>query len=147
LTNTYSAEYGRSAGGVVNAITKSGTNNIHGTLFEILRNSDLDARNFDARNFFDIARAPLPSSPPAFRRNQFGGAVGEPVRKDKLFYFANYEGLRQFLAQTAATSFTLSPDARNGLLCSNAACISKTQFTVDPRIKPYLPLFPLATPR
>jgi hypothetical protein len=140
LTNIYSAEYGRSAGGVVNAITKSGTNAIHGTAFEFIRNSDLDARNF-----FDIARAPLPSSPPAFRRNQFGGSVGGPIKKDKLFYFANYEGLRQFLAQTAANSFTLSPDARNGLLCSNPACTSKTQVAVDPRVKPYLPLFPLPT--
>ena len=139
LTNTYSAEYGRSAGGVVNAITKSGTNTIHGTAFEFLRNSDLDARNF-----FDTARAPLPSSPPAFRRNQFGGSVGGPIKKDKLFYFANYEGLRQFLAQTSSTAFTLSPDARNGLLC-NTPCTSKTQVAVDPRIKPYLPLFPLPT--
>ena len=140
LTNTYSAEYGRSAGGVVNAITKSGTNQIHGTAFEFLRNSDLDARNF-----FEVSRAPLPTHPAPFRRNQFGGSIGGPIKKDKLFYFANYEGLRQFLAQTASNVQTLSADARNGLLCSNSACTSKTQVTIDPRIKPYLPLFPLPT--
>src|SRR6202035_2815936 len=67
LTNTYSAEYGRSSGGVVNAITKSGDNNIHGTAFEFIRNSDLDARNF-----FD-------QKLPPFRRNQFGGSVGGPI--------------------------------------------------------------------
>src|SRR5262249_2183020 len=120
LTNTYSAEYGRSAGGVVNAITKSGTNSVHGTAFEFLRNSDLDPRNF-----FEVSRAARPTSPAPFRRNQFGGSLGGPLRKDKLFYFANYEGLRQFLAQTASNVQTLSADARNGLLCSNAACTSK----------------------
>ena len=84
LTDTYSAEYGRSSGGVINAITKSGTDQIHGTAFEFLRNSALDARNH-----FDLATIP------PFRRNHFGASVGGPIRKDKLFYFANYEGLRQ----------------------------------------------------
>src|SRR6185437_14313554 len=106
LTNTYSAEYGRSSGGVINAITKSGTNDIHGTAFFFLRNSALDARNF-----FD-------KTLPPFRREQFGGAVGGPIRKDKLFFFANYEGLRQFLSLSLSAN-TLSPDARNGLLCTN----------------------------
>jgi outer membrane receptor protein involved in Fe transport len=131
LTNAYSAEYGRSSGGVVNAITKSGTNGIHGTAFEFLRNSALDARNF-----FDLNRVP------PFRRNQFGGSVGGPIKKDKLFFFANYEGLRQFLSQSIVAQ-TLSPNARNGLICANPpACTSTTQITINPNLKPYLPLYP-----
>ena len=131
LTNTYSAEYGRSSGGVVNAITKSGDNGVHGSAFEFIRNSDLDARNF-----FD-------QSLPPFRRNQFGGSVGGPIKKDKLFYFGNYEGLKQFLGQTINAQ-TLSPNARNGIICANSACTSTTQVAINPLVKPYLALFPVA---
>ena len=131
LTSTYSAEYGRSAGGVVNAITKSGSNTLHGSGFDFLRNNALDARNF-----FD-------QKLPPFRRNQFGGSIGGPIRKDKLFYFANYEGLRQFLSESFSSN-TLSPNARNGILCATPpSCTSTTTVTIDPRVKPYLPLFPL----
>ena len=87
LTNTYSAQFGGS-GAVVNAVSKSGTNAFHGTGFEFLRNSALDARDFFTT---------LSHSPPPFRRNQFGGAIGGPIQKDKLFFFFNYEGLRQSL--------------------------------------------------
>ncbi len=84
LTSNYSAEYGRTSGGVVNAVTKSGTNVLHGTAYEFLRNSALDARNtFDG-----------PKKPP-FRRNQFGASAGGPVIKDKTFLFGDYEGDRQ----------------------------------------------------
>jgi len=141
LTNTYSTEYGRSSGGVINAITKSGTNAFHGTAFEFIRNSDMDARNF-----FDTASAPLPSPNPPFRRNQFGGALGGPIKKDKLFFFGNYEGLRQFLSESLNAQ-TLSPNARNGILCANAACTSTMQVPIDPRIMPYLPLYPVANGR
>jgi len=84
LTSNYSAEYGRTSGGVVNALTKSGTNSYHGDVYEFLRNSALDARNF-----FD------PAQIPAFRRNQFGAALGGPIIKDRTFFFVDYEGLRQ----------------------------------------------------
>ena len=83
LTSNYSAEYGRTSGGIVNAITKSGTNEFHGDAYEFLRNSALDARNY-----FDGATIP------EFRRNQFGGSVGGPIWKDHTFFFADYEGLR-----------------------------------------------------
>lgn len=92
LTNTYSTQYGGS-GAVVNATTKSGTNGFHGTAYEFLRNSALDARNF-----FD------PPTIPEFRRNQFGGSLGGPVVKDKAFFFVNYEGLRQSLGHSEAAN-------------------------------------------
>ena len=123
LTSDYSAEYGRAAGGVINAITMSGTNAIHGDAFEFLRNSALDAKNF-----FDLTKPP-------FRRNQFGGSVGGPIKKDKLFFFANYEGLRQY-QPASFSSETLSPNARNGILASG------TTVAINPKIVPYLALYP-----
>ena len=87
LTSNYPAEYGRSSGGVVNAITKSGTNQIHGDAYEFLRNSALDARNY-----FDL------NTIPPFKRNQFGASLGGPITKDRLFIFGDYEGLRQSLS-------------------------------------------------
>ncbi len=86
LTSNYSAEYGRTSGGVINAITKSGTNNYHGSAYEFLRNGALDAANF-----FDNATG---SPKPHFERNQFGGGVGGPIAKDNTFFYADYEGLR-----------------------------------------------------
>ncbi len=82
LTNTYSTQFGGN-GAVINASSKSGTNAFHGSAFEFLRNDKLESRNF-----FDGA------SPPSYRRNQFGGSVGGPIKKDKAFFFVNYEGLR-----------------------------------------------------
>jgi hypothetical protein len=81
--STFSAEYGRNSGAIVNIATRSGTNSFHGEAFEFIRNDALDARNF-----FDAQKPP-------FKRNQFGGALGGPIRKDKTFFFFSYEGLRQ----------------------------------------------------
>ena len=106
LTSNYSAEYGRTSGGVVNAITKSGTNSFHGDAYEFLRNSALDARNY-----FD------PATIPPFRRNQFGGSLGGRIWKDHTFFFADYEGLRE--SQGISTQvFVPSQAVRNGILCS-----------------------------
>jgi hypothetical protein len=104
ITDTYSAAYGKRQGGQVSIVTASGTNNLHGSAYEFLRNSFLDARNY-----FDPARIP------EFQRNNFGGSFGGPLRKDKLFLFANYEGYRQNLG---VTDVTLVPDnnARKGLV-------------------------------
>ncbi len=88
-TNLYPAETGRAGGAVINIITKSGSNNFHGSLFEFLRN-DL----FDAKNFFNTA------AKPEYRQNQFGGSVGGPIIKDKTFFFADYEGFRKIQGQT-----------------------------------------------
>jgi hypothetical protein len=130
LTNSYSAEYGRGAGGVVNAITKSGTNQMHGGAYYFHRNSALDARNF-----FDKA------DPPAFRRHQFGGYLGGRIIKDKTFYFANYEQLTE-VKGLSANDPTLSADAQKGLLCNNP-CTSKTQVAISPRTAKFISLFPL----
>src|ERR1700681_703013 len=118
LTSNYSAEYGRTSGGVINAISKSGTNLFHGGVFEFLRNSALDARNF-----FDG-----PKIPP-FKRNQFGGFAGGPIKKDKTFIFGSYEGLRQSL--TGTTPLTVpSGTARQGELCLAADCSTFTQYPI-----------------
>ena len=85
-TNAYSAEFGRSSGAVVNATIKSGTNSVHGSVYEFLRNDALDANNF----FSNALGAPKPVR----KRNQFGGAVGGPLVKNRTFWFADYEGLR-----------------------------------------------------
>ncbi|MBA3438968.1 MAG: TonB-dependent receptor, partial [Pyrinomonadaceae bacterium] len=119
-TNAYSAEFGRSSGGQINAITKSGTNNLHGSLYHFHRND-----NFDARNFFDPARKP------EFKRNQFGVSVGGPIQRDKSFFFFGYESLREQLGRTIST---VVPDlaARQGRIAP-----------VSPVIRPYLDEFPL----
>src|SRR5262249_26990428 len=80
-TNAFDAQYGRAVGGVINVVTKSGTNAYHGAAFEFLRNYDLNAANFF-------------SGRDTLKRNQFGGAVGGPVRRDKTFFFASYQGTR-----------------------------------------------------
>jgi Carboxypeptidase regulatory-like domain/TonB-dependent Receptor Plug Domain/TonB dependent receptor-like, beta-barrel len=137
LTSNYSAEYGKTSGGVVNAITRSGTNQIHGSAYEFLRNSRLDARNyFDAGNI------------PPFKRNQFGGAIGGPILRDRTFFFADYEGIRQSKG-ISTLAFVPSQNARMGLLCSNPAgadpsnpCTT-TQITVDPSAAAYLTFYHL----
>src|SRR4029077_10533214 len=88
LQDTYGAEYGKRAGGQISIVTSAGTNQLHGDMFEYLRNSALDARNFLDQTI----------GAPPFKRNQFGGALGGPIKKDKLFLFGNYEGFRQRLA-------------------------------------------------
>jgi len=98
VTDTYGAEYGKRTGGQVSIVTASGTNTLHGSAFEFLRNSA-----FDARNYFDQADIP------EFQRNQFGGALGGPLRKNKIFLFGNYEGFRQNLH---LSDVTLVPDSQ-----------------------------------
>ena len=95
-TSTFSAEFGHAAGAVVNATIKSGTNQFHGTVFEFLRNDDLDANNFFT-NAAGLPRAP-------FHQNQFGGAVGGPIIHNRTFFFADYQGTRQ--ATSAGSSIT-----------------------------------------
>lgn len=104
LTNTYTAQFAGN-GAVINATSRSGTNDLHGGAYEFFRNNVLDAR--------DIVD-PV-SGPPPFRRNQFGGDLGGPIKKDKLFFFGNYEGLRQSLA-TTTDIFLPEPYTVQGML-------------------------------
>jgi hypothetical protein len=132
-TTNYGAEYGRSAGAVINAITKSGTNDFHGSAFWFLRDED-----FDARNFFDPAKiAP-------FHRNQFGVSGGGPIKKDKTFVFAAYEGVRQDLGLSFHNNVPTAA-ARAGNLCSAPSAGGCTPHTVavDPKVQPFLALYPL----
>jgi hypothetical protein len=102
LTDTYGAQYGKRAGGQVLVVTQSGSNSLHGTLFEFLRNSALD-------NGEPVSLDPIDKgAPPPFRRNQFGTALGGPLKKDRLFLFGNYEGFRQSLAVNSVSEV---PDA------------------------------------
>ncbi len=130
LPHSYGAEYGKRAGGQISVVTSSGTNQLHGNVFEYLRNSVLDARNF-----FDQT-----NGAPPFKRNQFGASLGGPIKKDKAFLFGNYEGFRQRWVNSAATAV---PDAfaRQGMLpcyiATPAACGSNaSQYVTVPNLKP-----------
>src|SRR6202158_2618232 len=130
LTGGFSAEYGKATGGVVNAITKSGTNAFHGDVYEFIRNSALDSRDYFSRS----GNTPLAQ----FRRNQFGGAAGGPIIKDKTFIFGDYEGFRQ--AKGITTTITVPSDsARAGNLVGGPV-------KVDPAAAAELAMFPHATP-
>src|SRR5712672_1793060 len=117
LKDTYSAEYGKRPGAQVNIVTASGTNQLHGALYELVRNSAVDGRNF-----FDQG------SVPEFQRNVFGGSFGGPVKSEKVFLFGNYEGFRQNLG---LSDVTLVPDD-----ASRASAV--------PSVQPLLALWPAA---
>ena len=125
VTGNATADYGKTAGGVVNAVTRTGGNALHGDAYEFLRNSALDARNeFDT-----------PGQIAPFRRNQFGASAGGPIVKDRTFIFGDYEGLRQYQS-TNASSTVPSANARNGQLVAG-------NVTVSPNVQPYLQFYPL----
>lgn len=130
VTSGFSAEYGTRSGGLVDVISKSGTNEWHGSAFWFLRN---DA--FDARNFFD------PGPVPEFRRNQFGASLGGPVKRNRTFFFMNYEGLREAKGDTSG-DVTPNADARRGFLPNPST--GRLEFVgLDPAIVPFLALYPL----
>ena len=124
LASNYTAEYGRTSGGVINAITRSGSNSIHGSAYEFLRNDALDARNF-----FDGAKKP------PLRRNQFGGSLGGPIIKNKTFFFADFERIRRVQGVPSVVTVP-SPAARLGQLASGTV-------PVHASIVPFLKLYPL----
>src|ERR1700675_4493929 len=130
LTSNQGAEYGRTSGGVISAITRTGTNGLHGSAYEFLRNSALDARNY-----FD------PPTIAPFRRNQFGVSAGGPLQKDKTFIFADYEGLRQSLGLSTVDNVP-SLTARNGMICNAPDCKTFTNVGVDSLVAPYLNFYP-----
>jgi hypothetical protein len=156
LTGGFSAEYGKATGGVVNAITKSGTNAFHGDVYEFIRNSALDSRDYFSRS----GDTPVAQ----FRRNQFGAAAGGPIIKDKTFIFGDYEGMRQ--AKGITTTITVPSDTARGgtiqytpdptktnngaptspALCTPIPSTTQCTLTVDPAAAAELVMFPHATP-
>jgi hypothetical protein len=141
LTQTFDVEYGRNGGGVIDVVTKSGTNYLHGSLFELYRGAALDAKNY-----FDLADAPIPP----FVRNQFGAGVGGPLVHDRTFFYTDYEGFREVEASTAIATVPdalahqgLLPSAANPGSCSNATPNGCVAIAIDPRVPQFLSLFPL----
>ena len=110
--STYSAEYGRNSGAIANIATRSGTNEIHGEVFEFLRNEVLDAKNF-----FTVA----PATKPPFKRNNFGAAAGGPIIKNRAHFFASYEGLRQRQGLTINNTVLSDSERTNALATGDAA--------------------------
>lgn len=129
-TNTFSAEYGRNTGSVVNLVTKSGTNQIHGSAYEFFRNDALDARNY-----FNDSRFPQSD----LRLNQFGGTLGGPIIKDKTFYFVNYEGFRRTAGITRITNVP-TPEQRAGIFTDNNG--NPITIAVNPTSAELFNLFP-----
>jgi hypothetical protein len=155
LTNSYSAQYGGN-GVAINAATRSGTNQMHGSAFDFLRNSKLDTRNYFDRT--GVAPDFTPTSLPEFRRNQYGGTLGGPIRKDKMFYFVNYEGLAAAQGYTESV-FVPDAEAQKGYLyCGPVGSAYALQpcpgedetgtlehVGIDPATAPLLPLYPATT--
>src|SRR5215467_7163782 len=142
LTQTFNAEYGRNGGGVIEEATKSGSNEFHGSLFELHRDASLDAKNY-----FDLANASIP----AFVRNQFGAGIGGPLVHDRTFFYANYEGFREVQASTAIATVPdalahqgLLPSSSNPGACGNADASGCVAVGIDPRVRQFLALLPPA---
>ena len=136
LTNSFGAQYGRALGGVFNAVSKSGTNEWHGDAYDYLRNDRFDAARWEDNR--------VRAKKPAFRRNQFGGILGGPIKKDKAFFFVAYESTRQALTLTQ-TPQTMDADLRRGILKTNGVPNGQT-VTVNPAMLPYINQYPLPSP-
>ena len=125
-TSLYSAQYGRTAGGVINFVTKiAAATSIHGSLFEFLRNEKLDARNFFA---------PVK---PAYKQNQFGGSLGGPIKKNKLFFFGDYEGFRSTRARRSQTSMPTAAERVGNFAGVNPIFDPLSTTTSQRRIHPH----------
>jgi len=139
-TQTFGSEYGTNSGGVIETITKSGSNHFHGSLFELHRDAALEARNY-----FDLSSRPIPP----FVRNQFGASIGGPLARDHTFFFASYEGFREVRASTAIATVPdalahqgLLPAANDPSACTSASPSGCFSVATDPRIQPFLALLP-----
>jgi hypothetical protein len=140
LTQTFDAEYGGHGGAVIEMITKSGSNQFHGSLWELHRNASLDAKNY-----FDLGANPIPP----FVRNQFGAGIGGPLKRDRTFFFANYEGFREVEASTAIATVPdslahqgLLPSAGNPSVCNNTSSSGCVAVPINPLIPQFLNLMP-----
>src|SRR5580700_7405740 len=142
LTQTFNAEYGGHGGAVIDMTTKSGSNQFHGSLWELHRDASLDAKNY-----FDLGANPIPP----FVRNQFGAGIGGPLKRDHTFFFVNYEGFREVQASTAIATVPdalahqgLLPSAANPSACSNATPSGCIAIPMNPLIQPFLSLVPVS---
>jgi len=140
LTQTFDAEYGGHGGAVIAMTTKSGTNQFHGSLWELYRGASLDAKNY-----FDLGGNPIPQ----FIRNQFGAGIGGPLQRDHTFFFVNYEGFREVQATTAIATVPdalahqgLLPSAGNPSACTNATPGGCVAIPINPLIQQFLNLMP-----
>jgi hypothetical protein len=140
LTQTFDAEYGGHGGAVIAMTTKSGTNQFHGSLWELYR-----AASLDAKNYFDLGGNPIPQ----FIRNQFGAGIGGPLQRDHTFFFVNYEGFREVQATTAIATVPdalahqgLLPSAGNPSACTNATPGGCVAIPINPLIQQFLNLMP-----
>ena len=140
LTQTFNAEYGGHGGAVIDMVTKSGSNQFHGSLWELHRDASLDAKNY-----FDLANSPIPP----FVRNQFGAGIGGPLKRDRTFFFVNYEGFREVQASTAIATVPdalahqgLLPSANNPAACTNATPSGCVAIPMNPLMQPFLNLLP-----
>jgi Carboxypeptidase regulatory-like domain len=140
LTQTFNAEYGGHGGAVIEMITKSGSNQFHGSLRELHRDASLDAKNY-----FDLGANPTPP----FVRNQFGASIGGPLKRDRTFFFTNYEGFREVQASTAIATAPdalahegFLPSANNSASCTSASSSGCTAIPISPQIQQFLNLMP-----
>src|SRR3984957_1186003 len=140
LTQTFNAEYGGHGGAVIEMIAKSGSNQFHGSLWELYRGASLDAKNY-----FDLAGSPIPQ----FVRNQFGAGIGGPLKRNRTFFFVNYEGFREVQASTAIATVPdalvhqgLLPSANNPAACTNATPGGCVAIPINPLMQPFLNLMP-----
>ena len=145
VTNAYDAEYGRHTGGVISAVTKSGENELHGSVFEFMRNDNLDAAKWEDNAFNDGLKA-------EFKRNQFGGSLGGPIIRDRTFFFGSYEGMREREGRTNTYTVPTLETRAGRILLSSATCTASggtvlpggiCQLTISANTKPYLEAYPL----
>jgi hypothetical protein len=140
LTQTFNAEYGGHGGAVIEMITKTGSNQFHGSFWELHRDASLDAKNY-----FDLGGNPIPP----FVRNQFGAGIGGPLKRDRTFFFANYEGFREVEASTAIATAPdalahegFLPSANNSAACTSASSSGCAAIAINPLVQQFLNLLP-----
>jgi hypothetical protein len=140
LTQTFNAEFGGHGAAVIELITKSGSNQFHGSLWELHRDASLDAKNY-----FDLGDDPIPP----FVRNQFGAGIGGPLKHDRTFFFANYEGFREVEASTAIATVPdelahegFLPSNNNSAGCTSAGASGCAAIPINPQIQQFLNLMP-----
>jgi hypothetical protein len=140
LSQTFNAEYGGHGGAVIEITTKSGSNQFHGSLWELHRDASLDAKNY-----FDLADRPIPP----FIRNQFGAGIGGPIKHDRTFFFANYEGFREVEASTAIATAPdalahegFLPTANDPAACTSASSSGCAAIPINPQTQQFLNLMP-----